>query len=508
MVATSALALLLALSPARADGLRLILNDPTTAERPVDECLSEACLTLVELIDGAEHSIDFAIYGIRGQSQVFSALLEAKARGVQVRGVVDRTVQDDSYYTDTDDLMEALGGVHTDLAVDREALREQRLFEPTSFRCDRPPGFEGPLQCLSVDIGDHCFVSSHASREPIVFQGDIMHHKFFVIDRRVVWSGSTNISNSGTGGYNANLVTVVDSSKVARFYQQEFEQMYEDGLYHDQKKSRGPRFARVGRGTAVKVWFSPQDRPISHAVRRLIQQAQESIDVAVFFLTHTGIAEDLIDAHLRGVEVRVIIDATAAKNGYTKHELLRVAGIPVKVEDWGGKMHMKAAVIDQEILITGSMNWTWAGERGNDENTIVVYSPRHANQFAIYYDRIWSSIPDRWLQGRPDPEALESGTSCADGMDNDFDDRADATDPGCRVDPPPLPELPPYTLVPKESGQRLVKGVVADRGRKVYVAPGELDYDWMVVDPDEGGRWFCNVHDAREAGFKRHGYAR
>jgi phosphatidylserine/phosphatidylglycerophosphate/cardiolipin synthase-like enzyme len=149
------------------------------------------------------------------------------------------------------------------------------------------------------------------------------------------------------------------------------------------------------------------------------------------------------------VKVRVIIDATGATNGYTKHELLRAAGVPVKVENWGGKMHMKSAVIDDDVVVTGSMNWTSAGEYSNDENTIIVRSADHAAQYSRFFETIWASIPDRWLTANPDPESRDSTTSCTDRSDNDFDDLEDAEDPGCGESPPPLPALPPWRIVPK-----------------------------------------------------------
>ena len=49
-----------------------------------------------------------------------------------------------------------------------------------------------------------------------------------------------------------------------------------------------------------------------------------------FYLTSKELASALIKAHLRGVKVRVINDATSARNEYTKHEALRAAGIDVK----------------------------------------------------------------------------------------------------------------------------------------------------------------------------------
>ena len=43
------------------------------------------CVALLRAIDGASTSIDFAIYGLRGQDEVLAALVRAQARGVMVR---------------------------------------------------------------------------------------------------------------------------------------------------------------------------------------------------------------------------------------------------------------------------------------------------------------------------------------------------------------------------------------------------------------------------------------
>ncbi len=443
--------------------IRLILNDPTQFDRPLDECKAEHCQALIELIDRAHTKIDFAIYGMRNQSRVQEALRAAKQRGVAIRGVVDRDLEGNNYYSSTEALVEVVGNVHSDLEADRKlarkAARDKFDREP---RCDRPAGFEGPLQCLAYDLGEECLLAAHASREPIEGKEAIMHNKFFVVDDTFVWTGSTNVSDSGTGGYNANLVTVIESGSVAQWYTEEFEQLYEKGLYHTLKpKTKQSRRVKLG-NAELEVMFSPQDAPIATAVRPLIARAQDRIDIAVFFLTHKHIVTDLIEAYARGVRVRVILDATGATNGYTKHELLRAAGIAVKVEDWGGKMHMKSAVIDGETVITGSMNWTSAGEFSNDENTIIVHSPVLASQYEEFFEKIWTAIPDRWMRANPDPESADSTTACRDGVDNDFDDKPDADDPGCGTNPPPLPALPPWKKIGKAG--RLTCELGMDRG--------------------------------------------
>jgi hypothetical protein len=260
---------------------------------------------------------------------------------------------------------------------------------------------------------------------------------------------------------------------------------------------------RIDDDLALDVYFSPQDDPMERAVRPLLQGAKSQIDVAVFFLTHKGVTADLIAAHLRGVKVRVIIDATSAKNGYTKHEILRAAGIPVKIEDWGGKMHMKSAVVDHEHVIAGSMNWTSAGTRSNDENTAIIHSRRIARDYDQAFAQLWRSIPDRWLQGRPDPESQDSPVACRDGVDNDFDHLADGADPGCGPTPPPLRELPPHRIVAKAEGNDLIKGAVLEDGRKYFYSPQSRYYARTQVDAAKGGRWFCSEGEAWDAGFKR-----
>lgn len=437
------------LGSARADDVKLVLYDPPSERSaPMDRCDVELCSSLLSLLKGAKTSIDFAFYGFRNQSELFEAMKAARGRGVEIRGVVDMDVKNVNYYESTASWQREFPNVVTDHAVDTESLLHQRSFSNIQYKCPRPVGFDGPLQCLAIDLGhDRCYLSAHASREPITFQGDIMHDKFVVVDHRYVWTGSTNASDSCAGGYNANLVMVVDSPQVAGWYTGELEQMLA-GKFHDTKQAQLlPMRAQLDPESWLEVYFSPQHEPMKKVVEPILRHATRSIDIAVFFLTHKGVTQDLIDAHNRGVKVRVVIDATGAANEYSKHEILRLAGIPVKVEDFGGKMHAKSAVIDGGVVIGGSMNWTGAGEEDNDENTVVLHSATHAAQYEAWFQRVWSRVPDRWLEGRPDPESAESGTSCVDGVDNDHDDLADALDPGCGPHPPPLAEAPPYQIV-------------------------------------------------------------
>ncbi len=464
--------------------IELIYNDPLAVSRPKNSCETEACQRLLELIEGAEHTIDLAAYGTRDQSELLEALERAQERGVRVRLVFDRDSEGRNYYTSTEEWEARLGGSVTDYEYTvRHKEREAQRSRPEP-RCERPEGFEGPLSCFALDFGDRWLLAGHASIEDFTAEehgggmDPIMHHKFAVIDERWVWTGSSNFSNSGTGGYNFNVVVVSDSPEIARLFSREFALMYEEERFHSDKPPSDIRPIQLENAEAV-VLFSPQDDAMRAAVETLIHRAQERIDVTIFFLTHVRVTAALIAAHLRGVEVRVIVDATSAENGYTKHEILREAGIAVKVEDWGGKMHAKAAAIDGEFVVAGSMNWTSAGDRTNDENTIMLRSTELAAGFHDTFDYLWDTIDERWaeLGARPLPESWDSGTSCTDGVDNDFSGLVDDEDPGCSEEGRPSAPLPPHRFLPRDEN------------------PESLGYRIQrsePCDPDAPAWWMCD----------------
>jgi len=490
--------------------LTLLLNDPLRFDKPQSSTSSKVGEALVKEISKATVSIAFALYGIRDQDIIHEALVKAEKRGVQIRGVVDKDTKDQNYYTSTPRLLAAFPNIKTDYHTDLSTAASKNDFNWTPY-CDRPYGFEGTLQCIGYSLpGNKCVVASYASRKPLKFKGDIMHNKFFIMDGSTVWTGSTNASDSGTGGYNANNAVLIRNKQVATWFTQEFEQMYSDGLFHRSKTlfKKENMSVKLSDGIRIDVSFSPQGNTVERLVRPLIKKSKYYIDIPVFFLTHKKITGDLIAAQQRGVKVRVIIDATTAMNGYTKHEILRVAAIPVKVENWGGKMHMKSAVIDGKYVITGSMNWTSAGERDNDENTLIISSKKHAEQMHEFFNQLWDSIPDIWLSNNPDAESQNSSTACFDGVDNDFDQLVDAEDPGCSNAPQPLLKLPPHRIVPKTDGYDLIKGNISkSKGlmkmkRKIYQIPGTKYYVKTKINSEKGEKWFCSIYDARENGLE------
>jgi phosphatidylserine/phosphatidylglycerophosphate/cardiolipin synthase-like enzyme len=281
--------------------------------------------------------------------------------------------------------------------------------------------------------------------------GSIMHDKFFVFDAERVWTGSTNISDTELGGeYNSDVAALIDSPELASIYGSEFEQMF-GGKFHKHKVDDTlhvlPEFAD---GTLLESYFSPSDHATKNAVLPLIDNATVSLEIAMFFFTDAAIADALIAAQARGVQVRMVLDASGAANASSKHPQLCAAGIEVKIENWGGKSHSKWAVADASLpdsatVLFGSMNWTASGDQQNDENTLVVRNSAFAAQFHAEFARQWADLAQVPVCTRVGVESAQSSVcgapndcsgscssgACCDGIDNDHDGRIDLQEEAC-----------------------------------------------------------------------------
>lgn len=143
-----------------------------------------------------------------------------------------------------------------------------------------------------------------------------------------------------------------------------------------------------------EVCFSP-DGTCSQLVIDYLQGATESIDLALYSLTHPEITQVLINAHNRGIKVRLIIDKTQAEIAAATDDSLEQVGVPVKRmrSTKSGLMHHKFAIIDGVLLFTGSFNWTKGGDHKNAENLNLLSSEDLIQKYQGEFDKLWNHKP-------------------------------------------------------------------------------------------------------------------
>lgn len=126
----------------------------------------------------------------------------------------------------------------------------------------------------------------------------------------------------------------------------------------------------------VEIYYAPEDLPGDKLVA-IYKRAKRYIYVSVYGITYPPAVKALVSAKKRGVDVRVITDRERLNDPkqVTALETLRFAGIPIRVNQHDGLMHLKQVVVDDEVNTSGSMNQTTSAHRYNDERLDVIIDP-------------------------------------------------------------------------------------------------------------------------------------
>jgi phosphatidylserine/phosphatidylglycerophosphate/cardiolipin synthase-like enzyme len=205
------------------------------------------------------------------------------------------------------------------------------------------------------------------------FNSHIFHQKFMVLGNSVL-TGSTNFTTTGISK-NLNHIVVVNDAKVARAYKQEFREI-QRGRFGKQSVERDdkPREVKVS-DIRVKPLFAPDHGPEMEIMKQILK-AKNRIDFAVFtFAQSSGIDDALVAAVDRGVQVRGLMDRRQANQRWAATHPLMAAGAHLLVagnSDGLGKLHHKLMVIDDQLSIFGSFNYTGPANQLNDENILII----------------------------------------------------------------------------------------------------------------------------------------
>jgi len=132
----------------------------------------------------------------------------------------------------------------------------------------------------------------------------------------------------------------------------------------------------------VQAFFSPRGG-CTLAIVKEIGAATKTVDVEAYQFTSKPIALALIAAKARGVKVRVVLDARAAKGRACVGPGLKRAGIEVWVNGHYAIFHDKVMVIDQCEVLSGSFNFSDGAENRNAENLLIL---RDASELAAQYE--------------------------------------------------------------------------------------------------------------------------
>ncbi|MGC8874364.1 MAG: phospholipase D-like domain-containing protein [Chloroflexia bacterium] len=287
-------------------------------------------------IEAAQESVDIATFDLDLQT-IARALLQAHERGVRVR-----------------------------LVIDDENLSDETVLQTTR-------------DLSSAGI-------------PIVYdqRQAFMHNKFVVIDRRIVWLGSWNLTDNDTYRNNNNFLRL-ELAPLAENYTREFEEMFLDHAFGPKSPENTPYpVLLLDDGTRIETYFSPEDNPRA-AVLSALERAKQEIVFMAFSFTDEEIAQILIRKAKDGVVVHGVLEARNTAAASSIYDLLRGAGVDVRLDGNPRVMHHKVFVIDGRITITGSFNFTQSAARENDENLVIIENADLARAYQEEFERVYGA---------------------------------------------------------------------------------------------------------------------
>lgn len=399
---------------------------------------------IIDTIHQAELTVDVAVQEFR-LPNIAQALVERQQSGVKVRVIIENNYSRPwSEWTSTE----------------IEQLPEQEKNRYTEFLQLVDLNQDGELTTEEIQKRDALIILKQA-KIPIIDDTEdgskgtgLMHHKFVVIDGKIVIVTSANFTTSDVHGDfqdlesrgNANNLLKIEDAKLARLFLEEFNIMWGDGvgqkkdsLFGVKKAFRGNQRLLIDQ-TPVTVQFSPtsQKQPWEHSsnglINKTLTQARQSVNLALFVFSEQQLVNSLETIQQRGGEIQALIDPSFAYRFYSegldmmgvslvnqcKYEAgnqpwkqpLSTVGIPnLHTSD---RLHHKFGIIDNQIIITGSHNWTEAANTGNDETVLILNNSTVAAHFKREFDRLYQNsalgIP-RWFLTKAEKDLNACGGS-------------------------------------------------------------------------------------------------
>ncbi|MEH2439143.1 DUF655 domain-containing protein [Nostoc sp.] len=382
---------------------------------------------IVNAITQAKSTVDVAVQELR-LPKVAQALVDKQKAGVKVRIILENT-----YSRPWSNL--------TSAEVSKLDKREQERYK--EFRQFIDINQDNQLSPAEINQRDALIIVQNAKIPWIDDRADgsagssLMHHKFVIVDNRIVIITSANFTLSDTYGDftnpntlgNANNLLQIDSPELASLFTEEFNILWGDGpggkpdsRFGLEKPMRSPKQITLG-NTQITVQFSPTSPTQSWSnssnglIGKTLDSASKSVDMALFVLSDQRLANILENRHQQSVQIRALIEPQFAYRPYSealdmmgvalsnkcKYEVdnhpwqnpITTVGVPMLPK--GDLLHHKFGVIDSQTVITGSHNWSDAANNGNDETLVVIQNPivaaHYVREFARLYAKVKPGLP-------------------------------------------------------------------------------------------------------------------
>lgn len=153
-------------------------------------------------------------------------------------------------------------------------------------------------------------------------------------------------------------------------------------------------------GASVEVCFTPGSDCAS-AVVNAIASARERIWLLGYGFSEPNILNALAGARQRAVDVRLILDRSNDNGRYSGATYMAKMGVPILIDRSVRIAHNKLILIDRDIVVMGSLNWTSAGNTKNAENVHILRGVRQLAEIHAAYFRGREAVSEPYAAALP-----------------------------------------------------------------------------------------------------------
>ncbi|MEM4397374.1 MAG: phospholipase D-like domain-containing protein [Candidatus Woesearchaeota archaeon] len=228
----------------------------------------------------------------------------------------------------------------------------------------------------------------------------LMHNKFCIFDRKIVFTGSMN-PTFNDNYLNFNNILIIESEKISELFLQEFSEL-KNNIYGKGKKSKNNIFIKNNIESniqeniqenkkedelkRIEIYFCPEDNCQSQVLKE-IEKANNSIYFMTFSFTDFEIGEKILaQKNKKNIEIKGIYDSSQLGN-FSTYKLLKNFSI---IDKSNYKLHNKVFIIDNKTILTGSYNPSKNANLYNDENLIIIenkeIAKKYINEFFFIYN--------------------------------------------------------------------------------------------------------------------------
>lgn len=204
-----------------------------------------------------------------------------------------------------------------------------------------------------------------------------LHSKFIIIDEKYVFVGSANFTESSLV-WDSNNILFIDDPEIAKFFSDNFFSLWKKSCLSNNVSLKKEM---------IEIYLSPAVDCTSVIINE-IKKATNSIKFAIFSFTSDAIGEEICKKGMRGIKIYGIFEGSQNPVSNEYYYLKRIHFFKIKKDCFVENIHDKLMIVDDNVAVTGSFNYSLSASR-NIETLIIVKQKDLVGLFVKKFKHLW-----------------------------------------------------------------------------------------------------------------------